>query len=82
MRDVSSKIILFNPTVDIMFLSGIRRCPPWDDFIYHKPLHLCYNINGPIRTDFDVLKLKCRSFGAELIRVDSEEKQQYIVQAT
>ncbi|CAG2241324.1 unnamed protein product [Mytilus edulis] len=60
----------------------IRRCPPWDDFIYHEPLHLCYNINGPIRTDFDVLKLKCRSFGAELIRVDSEEKQQYIVVAT
>lgn len=65
-----------------VLFSGSSRCPMVDNFVYYRRLRLCYNINGPIKTDFNVIDSTCQTFGAELIRIDSEEKQQYIVQAT
>lgn len=57
---------------------GSGRCPPADGFWYYRKLTLCFNLNVPKTLDFSVVKLHCASLSAELIRIDSVNKQEFI----
>ncbi|CAC5417772.1 unnamed protein product [Mytilus coruscus] len=54
------------------------RCSPEDGFIYYRDLDLCYKIYDPVPENINVLKLTCDSANAELIKVDTQEKQKYV----
>ncbi|XP_076086995.1 uncharacterized protein LOC143057534 [Mytilus galloprovincialis] len=54
------------------------RCPSTDEFMYYKRLDLCFNLNSPMTINFPVIKTFCSHMSAELIRIDSSDKQQFI----
>ncbi|CAG2229314.1 Retrovirus-related Pol polyprotein from transposon 17.6,Retrovirus-related Pol polyprotein from transposon 412,Retrovirus-related Pol polyprotein from transposon 297 [Mytilus edulis] len=57
---------------------GSGRCPSTDGFMYYKRLDLCFNLNSPMTINFPVIKSFCSQMNAELIRIDSSDKQQFI----
>lgn len=58
--------------------SGSGRCSSEDGFIYYRDLDFCYKIYDPVPGNISDLKLTCDSANAELIKVDTEEKQKYV----
>ncbi|CAG2201102.1 unnamed protein product [Mytilus edulis] len=58
------------------------RCPSNNGFKYYRALDLCYSIQEPVQIDFPVIKTLCNGIGGELIRISSEQIQQYIQQVT
>ncbi|XP_063405963.1 uncharacterized protein LOC134689927 [Mytilus trossulus] len=54
------------------------RCTINDGFIYYKDLDFCYKIYDPSPRDFMVYKSICEQANAELVKVDTKEKQKYI----
>lgn len=56
------------------------RCSPENGFVYYRDLDICYNLNN----DADMgslgnIKQTCAEVGSELIRIDSVDKQEYLM---
>ncbi|VDI19503.1 Hypothetical predicted protein [Mytilus galloprovincialis] len=58
------------------------RCPSSNEFKYYRALDLCYSIHAPVQIDFTAIKTFCANIGGELIRISSEQIQQYIQKVT
>ncbi|CAG2205562.1 COLEC12 [Mytilus edulis] len=56
------------------------RCPSdIDGFMHYRHLDLCYNFNPEHYIDYlGHIKQTCSSYGGELLRIDSQERQTYI----
>ncbi|CAC5385505.1 unnamed protein product [Mytilus coruscus] len=57
---------------------GSSRCPSDNGFMYNGILDLCFNLNTPMTINYPVIKQFCGNMNAELVRIDSEEKQQFV----
>ena len=56
------------------------RCPPDNGFIYYRELDLCFNLNDGVYMNFNsIVKPICTAVGAEMVRVDSEERNSFIM---
>ncbi|VDH96351.1 Hypothetical predicted protein [Mytilus galloprovincialis] len=54
------------------------RCTRNDGFVYYRDLDFCYKIYDPLPLNFMVYKSICDQANAELVKVDTKEKQKYI----
>lgn len=63
--------------IPLLSFSGSGRCTSEEGFLFYRNLDLCYKIHDPHATDFNFFKSTCASANAELIKVDTEEKQRY-----
>ncbi|CAC5385506.1 unnamed protein product [Mytilus coruscus] len=57
---------------------GSHRCPSNNGFMLNRKLDLCFNLNTPMTINYPIIKTFCQNMGAELVRIDSAEKQQFI----
>lgn len=62
----------------VLYFTGSDRCTINDGFIYYRDLDFCYKIYDPLPKDFMVYKAICDQANAELVKVDTKEKQKYI----
>lgn len=64
--------------LDIYSFLGSGRCPSVNGFMFNRKLDLCFNLNEPVTINYPVIKQFCADMNAELVRIDSAEKQQFI----
>ncbi|VDI12512.1 Hypothetical predicted protein [Mytilus galloprovincialis] len=57
---------------------GSSRCPSSNGFIYNGILDLCFNLNTPMTINYPFFKQFCGNMNAELVRIDTTDKQQFI----
>lgn len=58
------------------FIEAHGRCKA--DFIYYRYLDLCLKFGPAINSSDYNVAMACSAPGEELVRIDSEERQQYI----
>jgi hypothetical protein len=64
----------------ILFLTEDSRCKSdISGFLHYRALDLCYNFNPQHNIDYDGhIVTTCSSYGGELLRIDSQERQTYM----
>jgi hypothetical protein len=59
--------------INFIFNDNARR------FLHYRALDLCYNFNLQHNIDYDGnIVTTCSSYGGELLRIDSQERQTYM----
>ncbi|CAG2222218.1 unnamed protein product [Mytilus edulis] len=59
------------------------RCPSSNGLTYNRYLDLCYKIHDTVQMNYNgIVKPTCFSDGLELVRIDSAEKNSYVLEVT
>ena len=76
-----NKTVFFSESIISYYIFAVdTRCfSKVPGFVYYRTLDLCYNFNTEHYIDYTGHFLPtCASYGAELLRIDSQDRQTYV----